>query len=40
LMGIGAKMRSIKFAPICLQARRGHFLVSTNQPVTVRDIGE
>ena len=41
LMEIDAEMRSIKFAPICLQARKGRFLViSTDQPVTVRDTGE
>jgi len=40
LMEIDAEMRSIKFAPICLQARKDHFLVSTGQPATVRDIGE
>jgi hypothetical protein len=40
LMEIGAEMRSIKFAPRCLQARKGHFLLSTDQPAAVRDIGE
>ena len=41
LMEIGAEMRSIKFSLICLQARKGCFLViSTDQPVTVRDTGE
>ena len=40
LMEIGAEMRSIKFSLTCLQARKGHFLVSTVQPATVRDIWE
>jgi len=40
LMEIGAEMRSIKFSLTCLQARKDHFLVSTDQPATVRDIGE